>query len=35
MNSPTFKQQYGPVALVTGDSSGIGYQFALQLAHAS
>jgi short-subunit dehydrogenase len=34
MNSPTFKQQYGPVALVTGASSGIGYQFALQLAHA-
>lgn len=29
-----FKERYGPVALITGASSGIGYQFALSLARA-
>ena len=34
MDNSAFKHRYGPVALVTGASSGIGYQFAVQLARA-
>ena len=34
MDNTAFKHRYGPVALVTGASSGIGYQFAVQLARA-
>lgn len=34
MDNTEFKDRYGPVALVTGASSGIGYQFAVQLAQA-
>ena len=34
MDNTEFKHRYGPAALVTGASSGIGHQFAVQLAQA-
>jgi short-subunit dehydrogenase len=34
MDNSEFRERYGPAAVVTGASSGIGYQFAVQLAQA-